>query len=264
MPPFKISDSLINEARIVYIVRGHSRLNSANEFTPLKSGDLLIMKTDNFINNWLANESGESSQVIVFQLNTGFLNYLYDNNIPDFFAQDGDSLSPSVEKVKPSPVIQSFYDNLQTYLDSPSYLSEEVIKVKTKELISIIIQSDNTGSAKKLFGNLFTAKDYSFQEVIQKNLFEDLNLEDLAFFTGLSLSSFKRKFSTVYGTSPNKYFISKRLEKAQQLLKNLELNIAEIAYECGFNDVGYFSRTFRKYYNLSPSAFRKSMLDQLS
>ena len=82
-----------------------------------------------------------------------------------------------------------------------------------------------------IFSNLFRSSNYEFQEVIQQNLFEDLNLEDLAFLTNLSLSSFKRKFASTYQTTPNKYIVTKRLEKAQNLLKTSELGVAEIAYE---------------------------------
>ena len=97
--------------------------------------------------------------------------------------------------------------------------------------------------------------------MVQKNLFEDLNIEDLAFLAGMSLSSFKRKFNSVYGTTPNKYITSKRLEKAQSLLRFSDMLISEVAYDCGFSDVGYFSKLFKKYYNYSPSEVKKGELD---
>ncbi len=90
-----------------------------------------------------------------------------------------------------------------------------------------------------------------------QNIFEDLNTEDLAFLCAMSVSSFKRKFQEVFGTSPNKYITSKRLDKAQSLLRTTTLTISEIAYDCGFSDVSYFSKTFKKYYNSTPSDLRK-------
>ena len=53
-PPFKLSETLVNEARIVHVVAGRSRLYSANQFTELQPGDTLIMKTDSFVNNRMA------------------------------------------------------------------------------------------------------------------------------------------------------------------------------------------------------------------
>ena len=128
--------------------------------------------------------------------------------------------------------------------------------LKIRELMHILVETDRKGSIRTILGELFNTSEYAFKDVIQAHLFEDLNIEDLAFFTGLSLSSFKRKFNAVYGTSPNKYITSKRLEKAQILLRTSDLRISDIAYDCGFNDLGYFSKSFKNNYNISPSEYR--------
>jgi len=255
-PPNKVSDALINEARIVYVVNGQSKLYSANHYMEIRSRDLLIMKTDNFINNWQENANDQPTEVIVFQLDSEFLRHLYHGNIPDWFENQKEQVN-SVVKVNPNPIISSFFEGLSNYINTPNLLSEEIIQIKIKELIALMIQTDQSGELKQILGNLFNSTDYLFQEVIQQNLYENLNIEDLAFLAGMSLSSFKRKFSSVFGTTPNKYITSKRLEKAQNLLTTSKMSIAEIAYECGFSDEGYFSKTFRKYYNSSPSELRK-------
>ncbi len=257
-PPFKVSDELINEARLVHVVNGHSRLHSANQQITLESGDTLIMKADNFINDWLENDSDQINQVIVFQLNSDFLQYLYANELPKWLVSDSDTVTNAIEKVVPSTLLTSFFDNLQHYLDHPEYLNEELVVVKIRELISILIQSSTSDSIQNIFANLFKSNEYKFQEVILKNTYENLSINDLAFLTGMSLSSFKRKFSAIYGTSPNKYIISKRLEKAQVLLNTTDLHISEIAFDCGFSDLSYFSKTFKRYYHTSPSDIRKN------
>ena len=257
-PPFKVSDALINEARIVHVAYGHSRLYSAHQYMELSTGDTLVMKADNFVNKWQENEGDELNQVIAFQLNAEFLRYMYHDQLPSWLISTETILSNAVEIAEPSPLLNTFFEGLQSYFDHPTYLTEELICVKVRELISLLVQTDASQNMRNIFGNLFNASEYSFQEVIQQKLFEALNIEDLAFLTGMSLSSFKRKFSSLYGTSPNKYFISKRLEKAQILLNTTNLRISEIAYDCGFSDVGYFSKTFRNYFNCSPSDFRKN------
>lgn len=257
-PPFQITDSLINEARIVHVIKGKSKLYSANQLIELKSGDTLIMKSDNFVNNWQKNESDdEINKVIVFQLNSDFLKYLYNNKLPNWYDRRNETVGNSIEKALPNQLINSFYQNLELYIDEPDLMNEEFTQIKTRELISLLIKTDVTGSIKKTFGQLFETKEYDFQEIIQNNLFEDLNVENLAFLANMSLSSFKRKFSSIYGTSPNKYIISKRLEKAQRLINTTDLSISQIAYDCGFSDVGYFSKTFKKNYNILPSELKR-------
>ncbi len=260
-PPFRISDALVNEARIVRVVKGNAKLFSTNKFLELKANDTLVMKADNFVNNWFNNKDNSNNQVIVFSLTSDYLHNIYNNQLPEWLNSTKDSNTNSAEKAKPSFILDSFYDGLNNYLDNPQHLTEDIIQLKTKELISILVQPDQSKVNKNLFGDLFNTQERNFQEAIKKNLFEDLSMDDLAFLTGLSLSSFKRKFSSVYGTSPNKYITSKRLEKAQTLLNTTDLSISEIAYDCGFSDVGYFSKTFKKHYNLSPSDIRKIPLD---
>ncbi len=260
-PPFKVSDNLINEARIVHVVSGKSNLYAANQYIKLTSGDTIIMKSDNFINNWSPNPSNELNEVIVFQLTSDVLQLIYQNQIPQWFLEQESQQVFPVHKTESTFLLNDYFKNLQYYLDNPQLISENLLRIKIQELIHILVKTDKSGNIQKIFGALFKSNEYQFQEVIQTHLFEDLNLEDLAFLTGLSLSSFKRKFSSIYGTSPNKYFISKRLEKAQLLLRTTELRISEIAYDCGYSDVGYFTKTFQKYYNSSPTNFREKFLN---
>lgn len=124
----------------------------------------------------------------------------------------------------------------------------------------ILIHTDQSGQIRKILSDLFQSKEYEFKEIIHSHLYEDLKIEDLAFFAGLSLSSFKRKFKTVFGTSPTRYIKTKRLEKAIYLLKDPQLRISDVAYDCGFNDIGYFSKVFHAAYDSSPTDYRKNRL----
>ncbi|AZQ65376.1 AraC family transcriptional regulator [Flammeovirga pectinis] len=257
LSPKKITDELIDEARIVYVVNGESHLYSANKDIELITGDTLIMKTDNFINTWLENPNNETTVVIVFQLTSALLHHIYNNDLPNWFVEVDHNYNQSIVKVDNHALITSYFTSLQLYIENNDVFTEDIINIKIKELISILINTDKSGDTKSIFGNLFRAKEYEFKEIIAKNIFEELNIEDLAFLCSLSVSSFKRKFQSVFGTSPNKYITSKRLDKAQTLLKTTSRTISEIAYDCGFSDVSYFSKSYKKYYNSSPSELRK-------
>ena len=55
-----------------------------------------------------------------------------------------------------------------------------------------------------------------------------------------------------------------RLKKAIELMADGNNNISEIAYEVGFSDPNYFSKVFKKAYQLTPSEYRKQLLEQLN
>jgi len=252
-PPLKFSDNLSNEARIVHIVKGRSRLYSANHVWDLKTGDTLIMKSDNFINTWLENKDGSANKIIGFRLEASLLNAIYHGSLPAYFKNVVSNEHSPIEVVRENLIVDDYFGSLERYFDNPQYFDDEILASKIREVISILVQTDTTGTVRELFGSLFTSREYSFQKVVSQQLYQPLNLEDLAFLTNMSLSSFKRKFQDIYGTSPSKYFTAKRLERAQQLLKTTTMQVAEIALESGFNDISHFSKTFKKFYGVPPS-----------
>ncbi|MGG6231475.1 two-component regulator propeller domain-containing protein [Tenacibaculum sp. SDUM215027] len=66
-----------------------------------------------------------------------------------------------------------------------------------------------------------------------------------------------RVFKEILKQSPSEVLISLRLQKAQHLLGKNVLNISEISFECGFANPKYFSRQFKKHFNMSPKAYKE-------
>lgn len=70
---------------------------------------------------------------------------------------------------------------------------------------------------------------------------------------GLSRSQFYRKISSITGLAPNDFIKEFRLQKALHLIEKQKGNIAQIAFESGFNSPSYFSKCFHKRYGILPS-----------
>ncbi len=256
-PKLKYSDALVNEARIVFVCKGSSQLFCANQRVQLADGDIVLMKSDHFVNDWTTGDDQDLNEIIVFQFNADFVRFLYDGESPDWFKQPAEATEHSLLRIESNEVLTHYISSLKYYLDNPSLLNEELIKLKIRELIHALVETDKSGDVKRIMTELFTSREYDFQAMISEHLYENLSIEELAFMGRMSVSSFKRKFSVVYGTTPNKYITSRRLEKAQTLLQSSDLRVSDIAYDCGFNDVGYFTKTFSKHFGNSPSEYRK-------
>jgi len=96
------------------------------------------------------------------------------------------------------------------------------------------------------------------REHIEANLEADIDLEVLADIAGLSRCHFARAFKQSAGVTPHSYLMYRRLGRAQRLLAETDLSLAEIALATGFSDQSHFSRRFRELLDVSPSAFRRS------
>lgn len=92
---------------------------------------------------------------------------------------------------------------------------------------------------------------------IDEHIFEDIQLETLAKRYGVCVSRFKFLFRTEVGLPPREYILRKKIEKAQQFLKEEEYSVTYIATELAFSTPQYFSTVFKRYVYMSPAEFRR-------
>ncbi len=96
------------------------------------------------------------------------------------------------------------------------------------------------------------------KEYIASNYMYELSLPVLAGMVGMSASGFSRFFKLHTGKNLSEYIIDIRLGHASRLLVDTLMNVSEICFECGFNNLSNFNRIFRKRKGCSPSAFREN------
>ncbi len=87
----------------------------------------------------------------------------------------------------------------------------------------------------------------------------DLSLEHISIFAGISEVHIRRIFKDKANTTPIKYINFIRITQAENMMKNSNFTVAEIAEAVGFNDPFYFSRIFKKSYGLSPREFSNTI-----
>ncbi|MFA6962318.1 MAG: helix-turn-helix domain-containing protein [Opitutaceae bacterium] len=91
---------------------------------------------------------------------------------------------------------------------------------------------------------------------IEEKHAETVELNVLAKKAGMSLSTFKRAFKAVTGTSPIDYLLQVRLARACHLLRDVDKTVTEAALAAGFGDSNYFARQFRARMGCTPGEWR--------
>ena len=83
----------------------------------------------------------------------------------------------------------------------------------------------------------------------------ELSNTELAARYGISEVYLRRLFLEKYGTTPHRYILALRIERAKQLLAHGVLSVGKIAEECGFSSLYHFSRSFKARVGLTPSEY---------
>jgi len=97
-------------------------------------------------------------------------------------------------------------------------------------------------------------------EHMEQRLGSRILLADLASMTGLSQWHFSRAFKASTGMAPYQWHLRARIRRAQQLLLDDELSVAEVAAAAGFADQAHFTRLFRRSIGVTPAMWRKARL----
>ncbi len=92
---------------------------------------------------------------------------------------------------------------------------------------------------------------------IKENIRRDLSVNELAQVVGMSQYYFSKLFKMSTGTTPHQYVMRQRAERAQELLRENQTPLAEVATEVGFQTQSHFTSVFRRLVGATPKHYRE-------
>lgn len=98
---------------------------------------------------------------------------------------------------------------------------------------------------------------FNCMEFLQNNCHEKIEVNDLATKYHLSRSTLLRYFEDITKTTPSKYLLTCRLNKAKILLESTVLSVATVAQECGFFDSTHLTKFFKDSLHMTPLQYRR-------
>jgi AraC-like DNA-binding protein len=94
------------------------------------------------------------------------------------------------------------------------------------------------------------------KDLIDARYRDPLDVPTLARAAHLSPAHFSREFRRAFGESPHQYLLTRRLERAAELLRNTDQTVADICATIGLSSIGSFTTSFGRAFGLSPTAYR--------
>lgn len=138
-------------------------------------------------------------------------------------------------------------------------LKDILADLSLQELIVNIIQAQNKLELNQIDTSCNTNVNplNYITSFIRANIHEDIKLGVLSEIACMSKATFYRSFKKEYGISPHDYIISEKIKLAKTLLNNPKNSIKSVAFDCGFHDVNYFVRLFKKMESITPGQYQQ-------
>lgn len=95
---------------------------------------------------------------------------------------------------------------------------------------------------------------------VQENIHRNLTIKELADKACMSEPNFFRCFKQQYGITPVEYINQQRIHLAMKLLNNTVYSISDICFACGYNNLNYFLKVFKKATGDTPASYRKKIV----
>ena len=168
-----------------------------------------------------------------------------------------DSCSGTKHVVCPEwDAVRHFYTDIGQYLREDIFHRDKTVGLlKMTELIYLILTREDCCLKNRILETIDSDKD-NFEQIIQRNVFNDLSIEELARLCNRSPTSFKKEFKRCFYEPPHKWFIRQRLMHARLLLVSTGKPVTEIGNECNFSNTSHFIKLFRKEYGMTPANYR--------
>lgn len=190
-----------------------------------------------------------------------------DSSLDSFMdASNGSSLESSMEASMTSSAgdpylpfrqhIHMLFDTIQK--KSPGYelVTQGLLYLILGDITENHFFTSDSGDTKRNHKRIHLLKQVL--ELMEDSYQTSLTLEQLSKAAGMSSKYFCRFFQEMTHKSPFDYLNHYRIERACYQLLSTEDTITEIAYGCGFNDLSYFIKLFKRYKGTTPAKYRKS------
>ncbi|HTI90436.1 MAG TPA: AraC family transcriptional regulator [Puia sp.] len=175
--------------------------------------------------------------------------------LKDYYSkQKFNSKLPSWQKVKhytKDPLLDSLFASLMPYFDLQNSLTDDLIKIKIEEAITILRTIDK--SIDGLFSDFTEPGKIDLADFMEKAFMFNLTLGNFASLTGRSIATFNRDFRKAFNTPPQRWLVKKRLELAHYEIFEKGRKPGNVYIEVGFENFSHFSYVFKKHFGYSPT-----------
>lgn len=136
-----------------------------------------------------------------------------------------------------------------------------MVELTLQEMLVRLMQTQ----ARELFESSFKlmASNNALAAVIQyikQNLNNRIEFDTLSDKACMSRASFFKKFKETMGETPAQFIIKERIKMAQNKLKHTNMNITEVCYDCGFENLSHFIKAFKTEVGMTPKAYQLAQM----
>lgn len=236
---------------LVFVRTGELHFNLQQQAYDMHTGHILIDKPD-----YEYRMRPATGQYTIFNFTHDFYaDLLEDLNLKQAFFFSNPNLLSMMLKV--SPEVEYLHHQVMRHITSDKMTMDLLVVELVRTIAQTLAQSGDHEPATPGLKKFHLPVVEKAKEFILQHFHTDFSLFELARHACTSPFHFSRIFKQYTAVSPHQFLQNVRLKHSEVLLRSSPAPIADIAFQCGYNNADYFATAFKQKYGLSPSAFKQ-------
>jgi AraC-like DNA-binding protein len=248
---------ILNRSAISLVISGEKTMHFAEKIVTIKKDEFHFLSTGNCLVSMKLSPEIQFKSILIFFEDSVLINFFlkYDHKVKAF-KSDKKIISEPYVPLKKDAFVLNFINSLQLLFEGSSVISSEMKQLKLEELLLHILEKYPYQLLSFQILKNRDLNDLEIRRAVETNITSNISLPEMAFICNVSLSTFKRRFEKIYGTSPNKWFLQKRMELAKELLLHHREKPSEVFHKVGYENHSSFSQSFKQAFGLTPKEFQ--------
>lgn len=245
-------EGYISNHVISIVISGEQRIRTYDDnVLQVRAGELLFIPRGVYYITDLLPKGGSFESLLFYFDDPLIQEFLSTTSI----AEVERDTAPDHLKFGQVPIVKLFMESfLQVYqLNVPK--DRRLLQLKVLELLHLLSALASEHDFANFLFRLTLPQKRNIKAFMQHNYDKPLKVEDYAYLTGRSLSTFRRDFKAYFDTTPQQWLKDQRLDKALQLLAEREMSVTDLAYAVGYENISYFIKAFKQKAGLSPKQY---------
>lgn len=250
---------VLNRNMINLLVSGTKTIVYPDATAAVRAGELVVLSTGNVLTSELLAGAEHFTSILFYFSNEVFNQFLikYDHLLTNFIPKH--TKQPFLI-FRQDNFIKQFVSSIQALIQNGHVLPAEVRLLKIEELLLYLLHAD----PERFRSIQIITRDrqqLQIRKVVESHIGQLITVEELAFLCHMSTSTFKRKFSDIYQTTPQKWLLARKLELAAEMLRISDESPSGVYMKVGYQNHSSFSEAFRNHFGCTPSDYQQMHLN---
>ncbi|MGK0390214.1 MAG: AraC-like DNA-binding protein [Maribacter sp.] len=255
--PQNILKSKINLSKntISFLRRGTKEVIGDDASVQIDNQQFLIMKSGNcLMTEKISNSNKIYKSILLFFSDEDVLEFLEKNKLHSNKLNE----NKSFYIFKYDNFIQHFVESLENILALPKATQKKILKTKFEEIMLYLTYQNGASFLNAIVQNV-DDKVSRMANIVDNNKHNKLSLEELAFLSSMSVSTFKRAFFKQYQNTPMKWFNDQRLNHIAVLLRTKRKRPIELYEDAGYENFSNFVQAFKQKFGMTPKQYQNQV-----